>query len=113
MIFERFDVVVVSFPFVDSIKSKSRPALVLSTSRFNRVNSHTILAMITRATHPRWPSDLLIAELSSSGLHHASVVRWKLFTLDNRIIRRRIGKLEKEDRDGCTAHIAAVFGMAV
>jgi mRNA interferase MazF len=112
MIFERFDVVVVSFPFVDSSNSKSRPALVLSTSRFNRANSHTILAMITRATHTRWPSDLLIAELGSSGLRHASVVRWKLFTLDNRIIQRRIGTLEEKDRNGCTAHIAAVFGLS-
>jgi mRNA interferase MazF len=111
MIFERFDVVVVPFPFVDSARSKPRPAVVLSTSRFNRANRHTILAMITRATHARWPSDQAIAELGSSGLRHASVVRWKLFTLDNRIMQRRIGTLEQADRDGCTAQVAAVFGM--
>ena len=112
MIFERFDVVVVPFPFADSTKSKSRPALVLSTSRFNRANSHTLLAMITRATHTPWPSDLLIAEPGSSGLRHASVVRWKLFTLDNRIIQRRVGTLEEKDRDVCTAQIPAVFGLS-
>ena len=112
MIFERFDVVVVSFPFVDSPKRKPRPALVLSLSAFNRANRHTVLAMITRATHTRWPSDHVIIHLESAGLRHASVVRWKLFTLDNRIIQRRIGTLERNDRDGCTAGIAAALGMA-
>ena len=111
MICEHFDAVVVSFPFVDSPKSKSRPALVLSTSQFNRTNRHTILAMITRATHTRWPSDHVIVDLGAAGLRHSSVVRWKLFTLDNRIIQRRIGALKQEDRGGCTAQIAACLGM--
>ena len=111
MICERFDAVVVSFPFVDSPKSKSRPALVLSTSQFNRTNRHSILAMITRATHARWPTDHVIVDLGAAGLRDSSVVRWKLFTLDNRIIQRRIGTLEQEDRDGCTAQIAACLGM--
>jgi mRNA interferase MazF len=111
MIFERFDVVVVSFPFVDAPKSKPRPSLVLSISAFNRANRHTILAMITRATHTRWPSDHVIVDLGSAGLCQDSVVRWKLFTLDNRIIQRRIGALGQEDRDGCGGCLAAFFGM--
>ena len=111
MIFERFDVVVVSFPFVDAPKSRSRPALVLSASQFNRVNRHTILAMITRATHTRWPSDHVIVDLGAAGLRHCSVVRWKLFTLDNRIIQRWIGTLKQGDRDGCSAQIAAFCGV--
>lgn len=111
MIFERFDVVVVSFPFVDAPKSKPRPALVLSISAFNRANRHTVLAMITRATHTRWPSDHVIVDLGSAGLRHASVVRWKLFTLDNRIMQRRIGTLGQNDRDSCVACVAAAFGL--
>jgi mRNA interferase MazF len=111
MIFEPFDVVVVSFPFVDAPKRKPRPALVLSTPESNGASRHTILAMITRATHTRWPSDHAIVDLGSAGLRHSSVVRWKLFTLDNRIIQRRIGTLGPDDRDGCAACIAAVLGI--
>jgi mRNA-degrading endonuclease toxin of MazEF toxin-antitoxin module len=112
MIFERFDVVVVAFPFVASTERKPRPALVLSTSAFNHDNHHSLLAMITRAAHTGWPSDHAIRDLSSAGLRHASVVRWKLFTLDNRIISRRIGRLESEDRDACAGSLAAILGMA-
>jgi mRNA interferase MazF len=67
MSFERFDVVVVPFPFVDAPETKPRPALVLSTAVFNRVNRHAVLAMITRATHARWPSDHPIADLGPDG----------------------------------------------
>jgi mRNA interferase MazF len=112
MIFEPFDVVVVAFPFVDWTERKPRPALVLSTSAFNRANHHTVLAMITRAAHTRWPSDHTIRDLSSAGLRHASVVRWKLFALDNRIIARRVGRLEHEDRNACAESMASVLGMA-
>jgi mRNA interferase MazF len=85
--------------------------LVLSTAQFNRANRHTSLAMVTRATHARWPSDHVIVDLGAAGLRASSVVRWKLFTLDNRIIQRRIGTLEQEDRDGCTAQIRSLLGM--
>jgi mRNA interferase MazF len=63
MICERFDVVVVPFPFVDAARSKLCPALVPSSSGFNRAILHIVLAMITRATHTRWPSDRPIEDL--------------------------------------------------
>jgi mRNA interferase MazF len=111
MSFERFDVVVVPFPFVDAPETKPRPALVLSTAVFNRVNRHAVLAMITRATHARWPSDHPIADLGPTGLRHASVIRWKIFTLDNRIIQRRIGTLDGQDRVGCAPLLAGALGL--
>ena len=83
---ERFDVVVVPFPFVDAPQAKPRPALVLSTRAFNAANGHTVLAMITRGAATRWPSDHRIVDLAPTGLKVESVVRWKVFTLDNRIV---------------------------
>jgi hypothetical protein len=37
-------------------------------------------------------------------------VRWKLFTLHNRIISRRIGTLASED--ACAGSLARILGMA-
>ena len=107
--FDHFDVVVVPFPFVDAPISKPRPALVLSHRRFNEANGHTVLAMITRATHTSWPSDHRLRDLAAAGLEHASVVRWKLFTLDNRIVLRGLGRLGDADARDCRAAIAAIF----
>ena len=109
MICERFEIVIVPFPFVDSARTRPRPALVLSSDGFNRQNGHSVLAMITRATHTRWPSDHAIADLGPTGLRDSSVLRFKLFTLDNRILARRIGELSEADRQGCAAALDMIF----
>ena len=110
MIFDGFDRIDVPFPFVNSSQTKPRPALVLSMRGFNRANGHSVLAMIARATHTRWPSDHRILELEPTGLHAASVVRFKIFTLDNRILQRRIGRLSHRDARACSATLEASFG---
>jgi mRNA interferase MazF len=94
---ERFDVAVVPFPFADRAKSKPRPALIASNAAFNRAHGHSILAMITTARATRWPSDHQIIDLEAAGLGAPSVVRCKLFTLDNRLVARRIGRLGSAD----------------
>lgn len=109
MICERFAVVVVPFPFVDYAATKPRPALVLSNAAFNRANEHSVLAMITRATHTQWPSDHAIGDLRPTGLRDPSVVRFKVFTLDNRILQRRIGQLGADDARGCAAALRTLF----
>jgi len=95
---EAHDVAVVPFPFTDAARSKTRPALVLSTRAANAASGQTVFAMITTASGSRWTSDIALSDLAASGLGHASVVRFKLFTLDNRLIARRIGALAAADR---------------
>jgi mRNA interferase MazF len=96
MIYDAFDVVVVPFPFTDSDQSVKRPAAVLSRRDFN-VAGYTVLAMITDARNQPWPQDIRIAH-ESAGLKMPSVVRMKLFTLDNRLVLRSIGRLSPADQ---------------
>jgi mRNA-degrading endonuclease toxin of MazEF toxin-antitoxin module len=95
VICESWDVVTVPFPFSDRAGLKRRPALVVSTESFNQ-NGHTVLAMVT-TSHLSWPTDSPLTQLSSCGLSKPCVVRLKLFTLDNRLIIKRIGHLAEED----------------
>ena len=96
MICDAWDVVVVPFPFTDRATEKRRPALVLSATSFNR-HGHSLMAMIT-SSRTLWPSDSPLTNLASCGLSGASLVRLKLFTLDNRLIVKRIGHLSDVDR---------------
>jgi mRNA interferase MazF len=66
--------------------------------------------MVTRAAHTRWPSDHEIVELPPTGLRAASVVRFKIFTLDHRLLQRRIGRLIERDVRTCTAALDAGLG---
>ena len=97
-IYDRFDVVVVPFPFTDKAKQKPRPALVISSRHFNASHDFVILQMITTAAHTQWPSDISIANLGAAGLAAASVIRFKCFTLEESIVTRKIGTLSGQDR---------------
>ncbi len=97
MTYEPWDVVVVPFPFSDRAGNTRRPALVLSRRVFNQ-RGHTVLAMITTAAHAPWPGDVEVGDLEAAGLTVACRLRLKLFTLDNRLIVRRLGRLASRDQ---------------
>jgi mRNA interferase MazF len=104
MICNAFDIVVVPFPFIDKPASKKRPALVLSNIDFN-TTGHCILCMITTKQKPIWPGDTQITDIATCGLRSPCLVRLKLFTLDNRLILKKIGKLGKADSFQITKHL--------
>ena len=96
MIYDQWDVVVVPFPFIDRQGVKKRPALVFSNIDFNG-NGHTVLTMITTKGHIPWPGDSEIEEYSMAGLNLPCQVRLKVFTLDNRLLLKKIGRLTEND----------------
>jgi mRNA interferase MazF len=107
---ERFDVAIVLFPFIDRARAKPRPALVLSGRAFNAAHGAAVMAMITTAAFTHWPSDVPIADLARAGLSASSVVRFKLFTLQNGIIARRIGRLSRADTAKVKAELSRSLG---
>ena len=108
--FDRFEVVVVAFPFTDRAAQKRRPALVLSdASTFNRAVGHSVMAMITSAGNAPWPLDTPITDLASAGLPAASVMRLKLFTLDHRLVLRRAGRLSQGDAQAVSKALVAAL----
>lgn len=110
MTYKPFDVVVVPFPFTDSAQTKRRPALVLSQSaNFGDKIGHSVLAMITSQKNDPWPLDSAIQNQKQSGLTAPSVVRMKLFTLDDRLILRKIGRLSQKDRDQVKQNLSGLF----
>jgi mRNA interferase MazF len=88
------DIIIVPFPFVDNANVKSRPALVVSSKIFNEEQDHSILVMITTAAATKWKSDIEITNLKLAGLPVKSFIRLKFFTLDNRLIKKTVGKLD-------------------
>ncbi len=112
MTFDAFDVVVVPFPFTDRTTTKRRPALVLSDAKaFNGHVDQSVLAMITSARNSDWPLDVEIKHLDSAGLPSASVVRMKLFTLDDRLVIRKAGTLAENDRNSVAAALRRLLAL--
>ena len=113
MSFEQFAVVRVPFPFTDRQATKNRPALVLSDPEaFGSPAGHSVMAMITSAAHPPWPLDCPIDDLEAAGLPAPSKVRFKLFTLDHRLVRGRLGRLSPADEARVREGLAKLLGLA-
>jgi len=111
VVFERYTVVRVPFPFSDRDTSKNRPAVVLSDpAAFNIPAGHSVMAMITSEANPPWPLDCTLSDLSAAGLPAASKVRFKLFTLDHRLVRGQLGKLALQDASAVRASLARLLG---
>ena len=79
MVFERFTVVRVPFPFTDRNATKNRPALVLSdAASFNTPAGHSVMTMITSQGNAPWPLDCPVTDLQAAGLPAPSLVRFKI-----------------------------------
>jgi mRNA interferase MazF len=113
VIFERFAVVRVPFPFTDRSATKNRPALVLSdAAAFNTPAGHSVMAMVTSARNAPWPLDCVLADLDAAGLPAPSRVRFKLFTLDHRLVRGQLGHLAADDAAAVSEALAKLFDSA-
>jgi mRNA interferase MazF len=93
--FDRFDIVVVPFPYADRLAEKRRPALVISN---RKLAAHGVIwvAMITSADNESWSSDVAVADLRRAGLPAPSVVRpAKIACIEPSRIDRRLGRLDR------------------
>ena len=106
MICDRYDVAVIPFPFAEIPVLKRRPAVVLSGRSFNEANHSTLVAMITSTTRQAWPSDVVLQDLETAGLSVPCRVRWRLTTIPNDLIVRRLGRLGGFDRLACERQFA-------
>ena len=53
--------------------------------------------MITTAKHRDWIDDIIIQEMNITGLSTPSKIRFKIFSLDEKLILGKLGMLGKED----------------
>lgn len=105
------DVVLVPFPFTDQSTVKRRPAVVISSDRYNRERQDVIIMAITSQTRsPAKADDLQIESWSAAGLLKPSTVKPVIATIQRSLILRSLGRLEDADLAGLRKTIAAVLG---
>ena len=109
LLYKIFSIVAVPFPFTDKDYTKKRPALVISQEEYQKNTHHCILAMITSAKNSQWKTDLRIQDLELTGLPGLSIIRPKIFTLEERLILREVGELSEKDRASVSNLLGQIF----
>ena len=107
-VFDRFDIIVVPFPFTDRPVARRRPALVVSGMNWNIASGHIVCAMITSARQSAWPLDAAVTNLTVAGLVKPCVVRMKLFTIEATLVFKRAGSIADDDRGRVEASLDAL-----
>jgi len=70
---------------------------VISNKSFNQQHNQLILAMITATTDNVWLCDVSLTNWQTAGPKTASRFRLKLFTLDQNLVVRAVGRLSSKD----------------
>ena len=61
--------------------------------------------MITTAKHSEWIDDVIIQNIHTTGLSTPSKIRFKIFSLDEKLILGKLGALDKSDIHMLTAKL--------
>lgn len=97
--YEQFDVVRMPFPFSDAAMRKHRPGVVISSrAAFGAESGCAVIAMVTTGTRSSFPLDVPLRQWEKAGLLKACLMRMKLFTVDTKLIEKKLGRLQAEDR---------------
>lgn len=90
------DVALLPFPYTDLSSRKQRPALVLTSASYNRRHADVLVAYVTsQRQRSEWAVPVDNADLSEGRFPKTSWVRAdKLATLEQRLVRRVVGRLD-------------------
>ena len=111
--YRRGDVVLVPFDFTDRSGTKWRPAVVISSDRYNQETPDVLIASVTgnmRAV--RHPGDRQIVGWQTAGLLMPSLAQAKIATIENRLVGRKLGTLASGDVASLETGVREALGLA-
>lgn len=109
MAYARGDVVLVPFPFNDRSTTRVRPAVVVSSGRYNR-GTDIIIAMITSRRHTS-ATDCRLDDWQRAGLVQPSWARAKLATLKQTLVQYSPGRLSRRDWAAVEHRVRVALGL--
>jgi mRNA interferase MazF len=94
--YSKTDVILVRYPFADLTGTKVRPAVVINAPHVSR---DLFIVALTSRTSGLLPGEFLLTDWSAAGLHVPTAVKRSLFTVQNTLVAKKVGRLRKADTD--------------
>jgi len=93
--YEKWDIILVSFPFTDQNSSKQRPAVIVSPQEYNAGENVIILQISSQKGQHE--EDYTIKNWESANLPLPSYIKMKFATIKKSIIQKKLGRLPEDD----------------
>ena len=105
------DIVLVPFPFTNQVASKQRPAVVISSQRYNDSKPDVIVMAVTsqRLGDAR-ADDVPVSGWEAAGLLKPSAIKPVMATIEQALMRRRLGAPGTADADALRMALAGIIG---
>ncbi len=103
--YEKWDVVLVPFPFTDLSRLKKRPAVVLSSTEYNASGDAIIGFLTSNIMGLERLGDYTLVAPKIAGLPLPTRFRLKMATIDVSIVSKRLGSMVEADRSGISEKI--------
>jgi mRNA interferase MazF len=111
--YEFGDVVLVPFPFTNQTTSKKRPAIVVSSELYHNQRMDLILIAVTSQIKPTQTfGEVIIQGWQAAGLLKTSLMKPVLMTIENDLVIKPLGTLQKLDLNALEKLLQEVLGGA-
>lgn len=105
------DLVLVPFPFTDQSATKRRPAVVISSNRYNRERPDLIIMAVTSQARPVGAlGEVQVKHWKAAGLLKPSAIKPVMTTVESSLIIRALGRLEADDQRALRHAIGLIVG---
>ena len=105
------DVVLVPFPFTDQTASKKRPAIVVSSEAYHSQRMDLVLIAVTSQIKPTQTfGEVTILDWQAAGLLKPSLIKPVLMTVENDLVIKPLGRLQKSDLEALEKLLQEVLG---
>lgn len=92
------DIILVPFPFTDLTTTKKRPAVIVSSEKYNIGRPDLIIMAITSRLHQVDKlGERLVSDWQNAGLIKPSIFKPILATIENTLVLKQLGSLQSED----------------
>ena len=105
------DVILVPFPFTDQSQAKQRPAVIVSSARYNTERPDLIpMAITSQVRTPVTFGEVIVQHWQAAQLLKPSAIKPVFTTLDKRLVRKSLGRLHETDRAALKAAVQIILG---
>ncbi|MCE7979946.1 MAG: type II toxin-antitoxin system PemK/MazF family toxin [Caldilinea sp. CFX5] len=100
MAYRRGDVIAVPYEYSDLSGGKVRPAVIISSDAYNLAQPDIVVAGVSTQIHKASAYDYLLKDWAAARLRYPSLVRGRLLTLEQSLVRQVVGRLTAVDFAG-------------
>lgn len=111
-VYERGDVVLVPFPFSDQTTTKKRPAIIISSSRYNDLSKDIVIMAVTSQSEKSFEAgECLIKNWEGAGLLKPSAIKPAISTIEQKLVLKKLGKLSADDLTSLNAALKDLLAI--